>query len=541
MYEMKKLCYVLFGVAFLTVNQDILAKDAVADTPQESKIELNKKDLPSFVDLYSIMSNKYVQDGVRVLQFNLLKLLRSIGLTTSDKEKVKEIRGNKKDIDQAKRRIDYLTSLESSLENANTLERVKNVLGLNLKGKESVKHALSVIKAVRETDSLQKVSSIPEINENVSTEIEEYEAFKNVIKNADSIEKLKEIPGINPESIKEIQDLENRTEKFEAVEDIKDIISSPVINAKVKEQVSDLLEMETKVKEANTLDQVRQIPNISAEFLASVDNQKKEIENQKNQIKKFKKNEVNLKYRIENAVNDSEKERRFCNSLINVILRALIGFDSRNKSYNFAQSKEKKVINGTALVAASKNVISHMGGKEEDLFAIINGLQNVLKILLTNKEWTKEIESIRKQLEDINNICKKFNDDAEIIKANVDYAVDIASSFANGARRPPRDNVKNFDDPNQKNQVVDDVKDSEESEQLKIVDDQVSDSIDNPERAATEEVNQLEAINGQIIEEMKQSNDEQISEEMSQPENTVQITESTAEDMEQSSEPNAEA
>jgi len=538
---MKKLCYVLFGVAFLTVNQDILAKDAVADTPQESKIELNKKDLPSFVDLYSIMSNKYVQDGVRVLQFNLLKLLRSIGLTTSDKEKVKEIRGNKKDIDQAKRRIDYLTSLESSLENANTLERVKNVLGLNLKGKESVKHALSVIKAVRETDSLQKVSSIPEINENVSTEIEEYEAFKNVIKNADSIEKLKEIPGINPESIKEIQDLENRTEKFEAVEDIKDIISSPVINAKVKEQVSDLLEMETKVKEANTLDQVRQIPNISAEFLASVDNQKKEIENQKNQIKKFKKNEVNLKYRIENAVNDSEKERRFCNSLINVILRALIGFDSRNKSYNFAQSKEKKVINGTALVAASKNVISHMGGKEEDLFAIINGLQNVLKILLTNKEWTKEIESIRKQLEDINNICKKFNDDAEIIKANVDYAVDIASSFANGARRPPRDNVKNFDDPNQKNQVVDDVKDSEESEQLKIVDDQVSDSIDNPERAATEEVNQLEAINGQIIEEMKQSNDEQISEEMSQPENTVQITESTAEDMEQSSEPNAEA
>ncbi len=562
MYEMKKLCYVLFGVAFLTSNQDVYAKDIAVDTSQEAKnaIELEKNDLPSFIDLYSIMANKYVQDGVRVLQFNLLKLLRSIGLTTSEKEKAKKIRGNRNDIDQAKRRIDYLTSLESSLENANTLERVKNVLGLNLKGKESVKHALSVIRAVRETDSLKKVNDIPEINENVITEIEEYELFKEIVKNANSIEKLKNIPGLNTKAIKEIKKLENRAEKFEAVEDVKDIVSSSVINARIKEQVSDLLEMETKLKEADTLDQMRDVPNISTEFLASMDSQIKESEDQKNQIKEFKKTVANLNYRLENAISDAEKERRFCNSLIGAILRALIGFDYRNATYNFAQSKEKKVINGTALVAAAKNSISHMGGKEEDLFAITNGLQSVLKILITNKDWPKEIESIKKQLETVKAISEKFNDEAKIIQVNVEYAVYIASCFADGSRRPPRDNVDNFDNPNQKNQVVNDVKDSEESKQstevkqpeetkpLGNVDEQVSDGIDNPESAKqpTEEINQSGNVNEQaVVEGIKQPDKSQFLDENDQSENTEQASESDdvsqTEDTEQDSELSAEA
>lgn len=541
MYEMKKLCYVLFGVAFLTFNQNVSAKDIAVDTPPNVKgeIKLGEKDFPSFIDVYSIMENKFVQDGVRVLQYNLWKLLRSIGLTTSEKDKVDKIRGNRKDISEAKRRVDYLTSLESSLENANTLERVKNVLGLNLQGKESVKHALSIIRAVREADSLQRVCEIPEINENVSAAVEEYELFRKTLQNADSIEKLKNVPGLNSKAVKEIQKMENRTEKFEALNDATDIVNSSVIGEKIKEQVSGLLEMEAQLKKADTLDKLRMVPNISSEFLAYVDGRLAENQKQKNQIKEHKKTEANLNYRLENAINDAEKERRFCNSLVCAILRALIGFDYRNKIYDFAQSKEKKIINGTALIAASKNSISHMGGKEEDLFAITNGLQNVLSTLLTNKEWPKEIELIKKQLEGISTICKKLNNDAKIIKVNVEYAVDIASSFANGARRPPRDNIENFDNPNQKVQMTQDVKDSEEIKQLVKVnqseeikqpgnpDELVSDGIDQPEitEPITEGINPSENIEPMTEKTAQSESSEPIAEDMSQFENSEQVSE----------------
>ena len=556
---MKKLCYVLFCVMFLTSNQGVFAKNLSVDTPQKAKkVKLEKKDLPSFFDIYSIMENKYVQDGVRVLQYNLLKLLRSIGLTTSEKEKVEKIRGNKKDIDEAKRRIDYLASLEMSLENANTLERVKNVLGLNLKGKEAVKHALSVIRSVRDADSLQKVRDIPEINENVSTEIDEYELLKKIMKEADSVEKLKNIPGINPKSIEKIREMEGQSAKIESLNDVKDISNSPVIDARVKDQISALLEMEIQLKKADSLDKLKVVPNVNSKIISYIDGQITENKKLKDQIKDHKKTEANLNYRLENALSDSEKERRFFNSLVSAILRALIGFDYRSRKSDFARSKEKKIVNGTALVAAARNSISHLGGKEEDLFAITNGLQDVLRTLLTNKEWVKEIESIKKQLENISVICNKFNNDAEIMKLNVNYAVDVASSLLGGSRRPPRDTIKNFDDPNQKIQVektkdLEEVKQpakveqSEEVKQAEIVDEQVSDKIKESESTdvqESEKVKPLKDVDEQISEDISQSGNEQMTGEIDQSEDTEPTPEETnvqTEELYQDSEVDTEA
>ena len=49
------------------------------------------------------------------------------------------------------------------------------------------------------------------------------------------------------------------------------------------------------------------------------------------------------------------------------------------------------------------------------------------------------------KLEAIAILCKRFNNDANIIKVNIDHALNIISNLQEGAKRPPRDNVQNFD------------------------------------------------------------------------------------------------
>ena len=445
---MKKVFCMLFGVAFLSSGYAVYAQDQGTNTQKKSfeEIKVEKEDLPEFVDINSICENEYVQDEVRELQYRVLQLLKTIGKSNPGAEDTADqIKGNKEDIEQAKRRVDYLASLESNLEKSDTLERVKNLLGLNSSGKEEIQKALDLIEAVENADVFEKVRAIPRINKKINDVIDRYETLEKFVETADSIEKIKKIPGIGPKSLEEIEALEKQVAEIKSLSDVKNVVSNPSISKKLKDQISSLMNLESDLQNAGTFDKLKKIPGVKDEIISYVDSQINENKKLKEQLEQLNKEKGELTYHLDTITNDNEKERRFSTQLIGVILRALIGFDYRSAKYNFAKNKEHKIPDKTALVAASKNSFSHLGGTEEALCAITNGLQNILKVLISEKDWIKKAEPIKKRLEKISAHCKKLNDDADIIKLNVDHAVNIVSNLLEGAKRPPRDNVKNFD------------------------------------------------------------------------------------------------
>ncbi len=438
MSEMKKVFCLLFSVMFLS---GAFAKDQEV-VPTEEEI-IDKKDLPEFVDIQSICENKYVQNEVIRLQSEVLKLLRTINNEKTDSE---TIRGNKKDIDQAKRRIDYLVSLESNLQKADTLERVKNMLGLNFSGKEEVQKALDLIKAVENADVFEKIRAIPRINQSINGVIDEYETLEKIVKAADSIEKIKEIPGIDPKSLSQIQELEDQVMEIKNLNDVKNVANNPIVNGDFKNQVANLINLETNFRNADTLDKLKKLPNVNKQIIEYIDSQISENQELNKMVGQLQKENNELIHRLEEVTTDNEKERRFSTRLIGAILRALIGFDYRNAVYDFEKSKDLGISEKSALIAASKDKFSYFGGTERDVYTIINGLHYILKTLVSNKNWIRLAEPIKDKLEKIGILCKKkLNNDADIIKLNVDYATNIVSNLLKGTKRPPRDNVKNFE------------------------------------------------------------------------------------------------
>ena len=453
---MKKVFCMLFGVAFLSSSYAVYAQDQEANVSEKSaeEIKVEKKDLPEFADLNSIYENKYVQDEVRELQYRVLQLLKTIGKSNpTGKDKADQIKGSKKDIDQAKRRVDYLVSLESNLEKSNTLMRVKNLLGLNYSGKEEVQKALDLIEAVEDADVFEKVRAIPRINKKINDVIDRYETLEKLVETADTIEKIKKIPGIGAKSLAEIEALEKQVAEIKNLNDVKNVVNNSYVNEKLKDQVADLMSLESNFQNAGTLDELRKLPGVNEKIIGYIDSQIDENKKLKEKLAQLTKEKSKLTHQFETQINDNEKERRFSTQLIGVILRALVGFDYRSARYNFAKSKEIKLPDKTVLVAASKNSFSHLGGSEEALCSITNGLEYVLKVLVSEKDWIKKAGPIKKRLEQISAHCKKLNDDADIIKLNVDHAVNIVTNLLEGAKRPPRDNVKNFDQVKTQNTV----------------------------------------------------------------------------------------
>ncbi|MBO6055624.1 MAG: hypothetical protein J6P84_01405 [Alphaproteobacteria bacterium] len=435
---MKKVFSMLFSVIFLSgafaENQEVVSI---------GKEKIDKKDLPEFADIQSICENKYVQSEVIRLQSEVLKLLRTINNEKTDSE---TIRGNKKDIDQAKRRIDYLVSLESNLQKADTLERVKNMLGLNFSGKEEVQKALDLIRAVENADVLEKIRIIPRINQSINGVIDKYETLEKMVKTADSIDKIKNIPGIDPKSLAQIQKLEEQVAEIKNLNDVKNVVNNAIINSDLKNQVASLINLEANFRNADTLDKLKRLPNVNKQIIEYIDSQISENQELNKMVGQLQKENNELVHRLEEVTTDNEKERRFSTRLIGAILRALIGFDYRNAVYDFEKSKDLGIIEKSALIAASKDKFSYFGGTERDVYTITNGLYDILKTLVSNKNWMRLAEPIKEKLEKIGILCKKkLNSDADIIKLNVDYAANIVSNLLEGAKRPPRDNVKNFE------------------------------------------------------------------------------------------------
>ena len=446
---MKKVCCFVLGIMFFMPGYGDVAKSDEAKTQKsvKSEAEIIKKDLPKLKDIKSICENEYVQDEVRILQKKVLDLLKeAIGRSNfKSKEDNENFKGDEKDIARAKERINYFVSLESSLDNADTLARVKNTLGLNLSGKEEVKKALELIEAVEDADTFQKVRNIPRINKDINKVIDKYETLEKIVNQADTLERVKNIPDINTKAVKEIQRIEKGLSEFEAISDTDSLLNNASINSNLKNQVQNLLSLESDFKNADTLDKVKQLPDVSQKFIKYVESQASENQKLKQQVKNLQKNVSDVNYRLETVSRETETERRFATMLTGVILRALIGFDYRNTTFNFEKNKELKVAEKSAMIAASKSSFSHLGGTKEDLCLITDGLHQILKSLVADKDWIKKADRIKKKLEAISIVCKRFNNDADIIKVNVDHAINIVSNLLEGAKRPPRDNVQNFD------------------------------------------------------------------------------------------------
>lgn len=446
---MKKVCCFVLGIVFFMPGYNAVAKSDEVKTQKSVKneAEIIKKDLPKLKDIKSICENEYVQDEVRILQKKVLGLLKeAIGRSNfKSKEDNENFKGNEKDIARAKERINYFVSLESSLDNADTLARVKNTLGLNLSGKEEVKKALELIEAVEDADTFQKVRDIPRINRNINKVIDKYETLEKIVNQADTLERVKNIPDINAKAIKEIRRIEKELSEVEAINDASDLVNNVSINSKLKNQIQNLLSLESDFKDADTLDKVKKLPDVSQEFIKYVESQVSENQKLKQQVKDLQKSISDINYRLETVSREDETERRFATMLTGVILRALIGFDYRNTMFNFEKNKELKVAEKSAMIAASKNSFSHLGGTEKDLCILTDGLNQILKVLIADKNWIKKADRIKKKLEAISILCKRFNNDADIIKVNVDHAINIVSNLLEGAKRPPRDNVQNFD------------------------------------------------------------------------------------------------
>ncbi len=443
---MKKVCSVLFSIVFLSASHDVLAQNEDSSKKNKEEIKIEKKDIPTFADINSIYENENVQDEVRELQYRILQLLRTIGKSNpNEKKDADQIKGNKHDIDQAKRRVDYLASLESNLEKANTLDRVKNLLSLNSSGKEEVQKAKDLIEAVEDADAFEKVRAIPRINKKINNVIDKYETLEKIIETTDSVDKIKNIPGIDPKSLEEIQLLEKRVEDINSLSDIQNVINSSALNKKLKDQVAKLMNLETDVQNADNFEKLKKLPGVNEQIIAYINSQIEENEQLKQQLKKLEKEKNETNDNLNESIENSEKERRFSTRLIGVILRALIGFDYRSKRYDFTKNKDLKIADKSVLVAAYKNSFSYLGGTEKDLCTITNGLQYILQVLISEKNWIKKAAPIKDKLEKINILCKKLNSDAEMIKLNVDHALTLISNLLDGAKRPLRDNVKNFD------------------------------------------------------------------------------------------------
>lgn len=434
---MKKVFCILSGMFFFQNAVADGENNNTADSSTTSDRILNQEDLPSFVDLVSIIENPYVQDNVRLLLYQVLELIRTASKTSM-------ARGSQQDINDAKRRIGYLTSLEIGLEEAQSLDKVKRLLGLNRNGLEDIKRVETIVEAVHNTNELSKIGNIPEINVMVLQSVNDYENLKQQVQQATSVQAIKEIPYISSKGIAAIENLEQLSNTLLQMKDINQLLADNNIGEELKSKISELVQVVQELKQANSLSKLAQVKYVNNALIYKTREELTRYARLKKQHTNLLREKSATDLQLKSIIEDNAKLQKFHTRLIAVLLRALTGFDYRASTFNFAEAKSAKIPDKAAITVASKTSFSHLGGSEEDLYAITDGIQSVLKILLTEAQWINHIQVIRAQLNKLKTISEKLNDDGALIKLNINYALDIVESLGNGARHPTRDNVQNF-------------------------------------------------------------------------------------------------
>lgn len=434
---MKKVFSILSVVLFFQNAAAVSDNNGTANSSTTDSRILNQEDLPSFLDLMSIIENPYVQDNVRLLLYQVLELIRTASKTPT-------ARGSKQDINDTKRRVGYLSSLEISLEEAQNLDKIKRLLGLNKDGLADIKRVEAIAEAVHNADELSKIGSIPEINVQALQTVNEYENLKQKVQQASTIQAIKEIPYMNSTGVKDIEVLEQLSNKLEQMKDIDQLLADSSISQELKAKISELVGVVQELKQSNSLSKLSQVPYVNNALILKTREELTRYARLKKENAALRREKSAVDLQLKSIEEDNAKLQKFHTRLISVLLRALIGFDYRASSFNFAEAKGLKIPDRAAIMAASKTSFSHLGGSEEDLYLITNGIQSILKILLTEARWIDHLKVIKSQLDKIKTVSDKLNDDGALIKLNIIYAADIVESLSNGARHPTRDNVQNF-------------------------------------------------------------------------------------------------
>ncbi len=415
--------------------------------------EVDKGYLPAFHDIKSIVINKHVQDDVRVMCSNLLNMISEI-LQNPQKK------GSLPDISEARRDIGYLLSLRTALEQATTLKRISMLLSLNKTGKQSIQNVLNLLNQLRQVTSLSQLQSIlaqsyqisdisvngesvAPVSEELLKLLSSYEQLKTDRDNAKSYGDICHIFEGNVDATKTLSELKSASENLKTLGDMTtadELIENEIINVSLKQQINTLIDNINAIKEITELEKFYKLQIINPSLIEEIKNKEVSIEKQELEIEKLQQEvkEVNLK--LSKMEDIKERDSRFGRQLIAVIIRALIGFDYRSKEINSQKEKNNK----SALLVSIKESLSYLGGNASKLYAITDDLERVLQILLRNKQWTNDINEIEKILYRIQNELKKFNEEAGLIKLNVEYALEIIDAYKKKSSKTPRDNVQNF-------------------------------------------------------------------------------------------------
>ncbi len=438
---MKK-CFIVFSVVswlcFFDVNSSVI----------------DKSYLPSFPDLKSIADNNNVQDGVRYICANILSIIKE---TLQNKN----LSGTNEDIKRFKNTIGYLMALQIALEQADTLNKIYMLLSLNKEGKralEQIQELLQKLRATSNTNDLRNllakswpVSNIeisksvsPLITSNLLKILDRKEQLYKDWQNTKNLDSILSIYKDNLQITQELLLLKQSNDdlnQFQQIKSFDEFQKSKFVNMELKNYLLKLDESTKSIKNTKKLKDLMQLPIINSNIIKEINEKDLHIEKLIKENENIEKSKKELKQSLEETVDTEKRNHRFSNQLIAVLIRALCGFDYRCKKFDFSKDK---ATNKSVLISSTKETLSYLGGSSENLYIIANNIQNVLQILFTSIEWETRIDEIEKILLDINDKIKAFNEEANLIKFNIQYALEILYAFKKNATRPPRDNVQNF-------------------------------------------------------------------------------------------------
>ncbi|MBE6447067.1 MAG: hypothetical protein E7015_01090 [Alphaproteobacteria bacterium] len=417
-----------------------------------------KQNIPQYSSIQSIVEDESVQDSVR----HLLNLALSVFKESLPN---KNVSGSLKDIQELSKNIKYLQTLKINLDQADNLRRLLLLIGIHQNAKQELSDVVEWASQIRKaTDilSLLKVLSTPVpvslvangenkgktislLNEKIVSEIHRLQDRDKLVESASSLSEIREVwkdyPAIQ-EKFDAIQENEKQLQQFKNIASIQDLENSNLVNSSLIQDVQKIQAELNKIKNASSWEDVilSQLLNPSLiENLQNLRSDNDKLEAEKRElIDRLNKSEK----QIEVQADAYKRNIRFLTLLLAVINRMLTGFDYRSKNIDFAKEKES---NKSVTFAAQKTGLSYLGGNPETLYGIANDLNKMEQILIVEYEWINKVDELLKFAESIQERLKAFNADAEFLKVNASFLIDVLTSAKNfEVTKPPRDNVANF-------------------------------------------------------------------------------------------------
>ena len=351
--------------------------------------------------------------------------------------------GSPEELNKANTTLAPLVLLPSRLQEADTVEKISELSGLNEKGRSLILANQKTVNLLQSANSLQILVDLP-IKDFLRQRLKERFDLERQISEAKTLQDVSKITGLPKATVDAMLAVQAYNDNFLKVDSLEKLKKLPKVNAGIIKDIETAEQISSKIHNAVAIEDLKQIPGINGAVIIAIEQMEGELKSIQEKVKTLTTQNEKLQEEINIYNNVTDRVQDFRLRFIELLIKIQTGLNVRQEKYDAEAESDtyKGSVLGNALNSEILGIVKTSA--HQDWILALNRVHELLRLLITDDGWYNKTDIMRDKIEDIQMVLRYIQNSGSMKALNeaVGQLSTTFSAFINNEKIPPAPVVK---------------------------------------------------------------------------------------------------